>query len=863
MQSGVSQVIVGIAFKLYKLRTTIEITCRGVDGMKVLWLALALMVFALAGSVHAVVHEYNLTGVSYASGAGVGVNLINGNFTIPENINSTILVDYVSPGWYSVAVRHSNMMSIIVGNMTTDARRVVTEPALSVSWQAASPVALFVVSLTSGNWAIFNITVDTGAKTFDMTIQYQDDGTALFTGTIPAVFDGNYRYLGLDTLGYYLDTDFGYVYYHDGSGADIRMWQSGSTLLIDATGNALIGEVSASFADADDGCFSQLLGTSTFAWSGSGTSYCAMTRNPDRLNTPPIISKIVFNTSAGQAQSSWAVPKGFVTGLIQGTDMSMVYFSFKTMNVSSSVLPNLAFAYNANTGRLDAYDAGFQGQSAFDNTNNLQNVDCSLVTYGDTLTVPTVNGFPSQSTYNTYCFNLSSVFYGNQVYGAIKVINNTNVRGGGSNEFDFYWALYGTALYQFANIQLVPDPPVAGRNLTISWTTSRPTTTGLVLSFTNPATHLPQSATLLGSQSLTTSHLISVSGSILFSSVVYTYQVFGTDSNSVQRFSDPYTFVPSPFQETIADILAGVTIIVQKPDGNPLPGASVIFTPFPGSQQVYNINQYANATLIRTLTVASYCGTAGVCPDYLVIGSHNVTVSAEGYTTQMFELNVTSQPFFRTVTMFPNATCEYRQSFAFNNTCANTGTAQILESGQNWVCVFNPQRCVNFDLNGNPVCSAYPSSTNGSFTGGYGAWDLLVMSSNTRFASLEFANATIPLAIAQTTNAGVCTGLLVGGGAIGGAVIPSIVPTIANTFGALLGISASDALAFLAIVITVVFSALAGIASKEGVVAALVFFGLVLGFTFSHWLPLWLLIVVGVIVAFLVAQFVRRIFTPH
>jgi hypothetical protein len=95
--------------------------------------------------------------------------------------------------------------------------------------------------------------------------------------------------------------------------------------------------------------------------------------------------------------------------------------------------------------------------------------DCySISSYNTDAHNPNIN----PGVYSYICVNLSSRHQGKPFYGMLKIINNTNVRGNATNEFDYYYAVASPNYIVWSTPTLSPDPAQIGSNLTIGTTTT-------------------------------------------------------------------------------------------------------------------------------------------------------------------------------------------------------------------------------------------------------------------------------------------------------------------------------------------------------------------------------------------------------
>ena len=514
---------------------------------------------------------------------------------------------------------------------------------------------------------------------------------------------------------------------------------------------------------------------------------------------------------------------------ILGTGVSTVYFDFEAGIASRSSFPQADFKYDSSTNTITPLVATMRFDSTMaDSSNTLNLVSCR-----------TAGGFgtgasiPSLSSYDTYCFNLSAHHSNNRAfYGAIKVVNNT-----GGN-FDFYYALYSPNYVQFTNILLSPTQPQRLRNVQVSWKTSMPLTSALYYRYYDLGKNQWSDYVSIADATIASQHsLVIPAENVTF--VNYQYYLEGSDGVNIYQ-SDQQSFTTGSYVQTYNDITSGITVTVQNQEQNPVYNAFVVLTPFPTPQQVTTQNVFAtdNTTLLHTYSVATFTFIDPV-DNY---GLHNVTVTADGFQNFNGEINVTTDPYFYLVTLTPN-TCVRISETKLNDSCvANMNhtssyweTTYNLANVTSWACSFNAAGCTSIDANGNKICG---QSYQGSYTA-FGTYVGYVCFGNITYQNV--INGTVP------------SGQNVNTGAAGAFTDP---------FAMLLGWSTESSLNFFAMLITLLITLGAGILTRDGLVAGIIFISSITMFAFVGWLPVWVWILLTIADAFIIGRYVAKSFTP-
>jgi hypothetical protein len=89
-------------------------------------------------------------------------------------------------------------------------------------------------------------------------------------------------------------------------------------------------------------------------------------------------------------------------------------------------------------------------------------------------------------------------------------------------------------------------------------------------------------------------------------------------------------------------------------------------------------------------------------------------------------------------------------------------------------------------------------------------------------------------------------------------IIPNIIIPAKAYLGSLLGISGDLALNLIAMLVTIVGSAIVGLKTKISIAFASTFLGLLSVFSIIGWLPIWIIVIISIITAFLMARYVNE-----
>lgn len=509
----------------------------------------------------------------------------------------------------------------------------------------------------------------------------------------------------------------------------------------------------------------------------------------------------------------------YVSGHASGTGKT-VYADFERALFSTTSLSVYTYPNNSAVPYQD-FVFDIENATIFTSSNALGN-SVGIVNsadYTDTLPLTTCGAnepfytaatvFFNAQNYQTYCFRLSPQHNGKYFYGAIKILNNTQ------NSYDFYWALYSPSYVTFSTPSITPAIRQAGTNVTVRWTTSQNISTTLRFQYMlqNGNTWSPWFS--VTNSALNLSHEAVIPSSFVFGGI-YNIVMYGTDANNFTYNSDNYSFsvtgVPTAFSNY------PLTISVVDINGIPISSQVVL------DGQVISVTRLENGLQVTTYPNVS-------------IGYHNITAVAIGGSgaTGNNTIYVNTLPFFTTLTLSDVNACYGNEFFATGDLCNSTMSSKALPSGATYYsCVYNPNQ---------NTCS--PNQANCTISAG----DLVpprpwvgYICYGSGFIDGATTNGTTPF-FNQTS--------LTGG--------QGITPTIGNFLGGFFGTNASSALAFLGILISTTVAAYVGYKSKSGTVSGISFVGFIFVFTFINWIPLWVMLMMSVLTAFLVAKFGKSV----
>lgn len=526
--------------------------------------------------------------------------------------------------------------------------------------------------------------------------------------------------------------------------------------------------------------------------------------------------------------------------------------------------------------------------------NNLDAVTCSGMTGYSTAPLPSPNTNPN--TYNIYCFNLSSSHRGYPYYAAIKVLNVDDGAFFESGDFSFFSQLFGPGYTTVSDLTRTPFVVDPGVNVTFTWTSSSAMTTGLQVSYYDPVadqTYGPNTYQTDGN--LTLSHTAVISGLTIQAARQFSVRGWGTDALGQTHYSSSYnTFTVTGVAGNLTEeqslnnaftnftgsyvlflrdasdssYLSGACTLIEAPctlhscglaNGNCITYNNTV--PPCGSGQ-----SYCNYYCTNGITSCNYTGITYECNDPGNGPFTQTTWPAGSSPEIMFNGILTTAPYIAIPIGSSSSESFAYSPFSWNYTCSadehQTTSGQFLISPSTTLPTF-----ISVYLPRNPIChtgSIYTTSqqscevymANQSVPAWYCAYD------PNRCSTIENGVCTYGTWVGYECDS---PSVIPGGFPVNGSAFPgqvpngttSIIPAITDPLAAILGIPTWAVLGFLAMLISTIGAAVAGMKAKHsgGVVSGVTFIGLLLMFTFLQWIPIWVLVIMAVLVAFLIARF--------
>jgi hypothetical protein len=549
------------------------------------------------------------------------------------------------------------------------------------------------------------------------------------------------------------------------------------------------------------------------------------------------------------------------------------YYDFETGSINSqgaqsanplsSSFPQADFSWNVGTNTLTPSNGATALVVAVQNdtTNTLANAACAGYTGYSASPISGLNTpVGSQPQYYVICFNLTATHNGHPFFGAIKVNNaQTNqvlgiVTGG---DFNFWAAIYSPAFTSFSIPTRIPATVNGGDNVSYFWTSSQPTTTG-VQYFITPSGGTTTVITLVSNGSLTLSHAYTITGALLAPQTQVTFKVFGVTNDSTTIWS-PY--VDSFTVQGQTGVQNNLTDIIQ-----PINGGSGGLGIFPFNELGYTTSGFVmldnlgwvhtslatcdNCTFQilfnDTYSYYLYKPTVNVVqytPDLATVGTHNVKIRDDsGYRYRDYNFTISYNPYALAIRVLPN-TCVPYLFWGTEDFCRNDMVGLNISSYPNATgqfCQFNPTECQLFNYStGQCIQQAQHISNTGSGLL-IGGWVHYVCFND---ANLGYYNQSI-----------------VNGTPLTGGTSPS--DQLGNAGANFLGITPEAFKATIAMILILIISGLMAWKTKDGLITGLFFEGGMGLFLLMGWLPLWFLIVFGVLAAFMIAKFARHLIAP-
>lgn len=568
-----------------------------------------------------------------------------------------------------------------------------------------------------------------------------------------------------------------------------------------------------------------------------------------------------------------------------------------SFNPQSQPFPQADFKYNVQDNVITPQNGATAVWVAADATmsNTLSEQACASAVGYSAAPLPSPNTNPGE--YSVYCFNLSSKHRGYPFFGAIKVLN---VDSGGffnSGDFAFFSAAYGPAFTGFSALDRSPFIVDPGVNVTYTWATSTPLSTGLQYSYYDPVAGRafgPNTAIYDGN--LTTSHSVTIPGLVIQAARTFTVRVFGQDGVGVTHWST----IPSNF--TVTGIAGNLTEEQLQ---------SIAFQNFTGSWVAFIREQDTGIYQSGTCTIDSGpCNlpACGPIPEPCIATNTTVPPCGSGQASCSF--------------FCPSGlgSCDY----SLQHSCPNKITLDTSPLSQ------SPQLLFNGILVNAPYIAIHNAATDQFFYAPY-YWNYTCTAGGYQTKASSFTipqGAALPYFISiylarvpsctpvlytisqsncelnmnqsgvpawycqfQTGRCssykdGVCVqqGSWVGYDCDSCSVLPTgfacnataavgqqpggtqnIIPSAVDPIAGLFGVSTAVMLAFIAMLISISGSVAVGIKlkSESGLGMSIVFLGLVTAFTIIQWLPFYVWILMVIIGGLLLVKSLRQTFTPQ
>lgn len=271
----------------------------------------------------------------------------------------------------------------------------------------------------------------------------------------------------------------------------------------------------------------------------------------------------------------------YLSGNVSITDLTGLCLDFESgsyndnaTSVSDCTGSTWDLFYDLTTNKITPIEPiAFAGRTTSDSNASLGSLDCNLFgpsayTYNQ---YTNVNPPATPKLYDMFCFNQSYVHAVKGFYGAIKIVNNTNVRYSlecplnDCPDLDLYWAIYSPSFATFSAPVLQPNPPIAGINLTVQWTTTIPMYGGVYFRY-NVSGNMSSYYTVYDSNtSYRTTHLIVIPASYILS-YKYEYYLIGNGSTGSNYTSIMFNFTALGVTELITEntTIAGSSGALQR-----------------------------------------------------------------------------------------------------------------------------------------------------------------------------------------------------------------------------------------------------------------------------------------------------------
>lgn len=584
----------------------------------------------------------------------------------------------------------------------------------------------------------------------------------------------------------------------------------------------------------------------------------------------------------------------YVTGYIAinwgGWGNDNFYFDFESQTASSSqrgqddfrltrtgsilVTPNSVFP-------LGLVKSAIYNQYDYSDTNSLDITNCRDINLVySTAQIPNLNN--PIGTYWTICFNLSSEHNGKQYYGAIKIINNTN------SYTSFYYAVYSPNYVTFSDLLFSPSYPKNQDNVSVEYTTTNLLTSGIIINSVIDGIAVPtkiyQNYTLNYYHNLVIPNITAG-----LYNATYCVKPFGYTENNITFIGNEKCFNVVPLDKFIysrdksfENYTDAVIIFPRdKKTGNTLPSACLISYPPCNLPTCSNV---AEPCIVKNTTSPPcssgenecwfYCSSGLSSCDYVnkqpckypiseaetlpLSSSPKLFYNGNYVNWNYIALMIGNNPFYYSPFYF-NYSCfvsdEYESAkgsfkvykplpyyvniyFDKKPTCIKTriGMTSLYECERNmnltganaWYCSYDANACRSYNEKGE--CLSY---------GVYNGYEC------------ESCNA-VPLNFK-------CNGTQAGNGTQ--ILNPSDI--LCEGINKIFNKDCNSSLSFVALLVSLVLTAIVGFYSRNGIIAGLVLITSILMFYFIGWIPVWVIIILGVISAFLIAKFIVSAISPQ
>jgi hypothetical protein len=321
----------------------------------------------------------------------------------------------------------------------------------------------------------------------------------------------------------------------------------------------------------------------------------------------------------------------YLNGTVTNTDLNgFIEFDFEGPFKNTTTFPSADFLYISSTNSLIPNNALNTTIAIADvSTGQDNDIDTrierctSISSYVYTQQFP--NPYPGQ--YNYYCFNLSSTHGGKPFYGMIKVINNSNVRGNSSIDFDYYYAVMSPLHLIFTPPTISPNPAQVGLNLSVQTRTNSPIGNTIMYFYYNASGNIStvQGLNDINGDGNRVVHNFIINGQAVLPAV-YSVYFTGIDlTNNTVVTSATYTFnVSLPFNAqvnnsilpTAIDRLVSGGIVATHQDGLWLFGGLVLVM---GTLFAYIFAGGIKVAIITAVSLIAILGLMGFLPYFIIV----------------------------------------------------------------------------------------------------------------------------------------------------------------------------------------------------------------------------------------------------